>query len=459
MRCVFILLWCCACLVAEELPQPGQPLAEQIPRQHFISGNKDLENSVRWLIAHDADAVTRHGRLLFQRAYSAADGASSPQQARVLSAQKPARLDFIPSCINCHNVPFGEPGAGMTVLRDAVTTRSTPHLFGAGRLDLLAHLIGQELTKKVDVNKDGIISRNEAQGKADLTIGDEQVVSFGSFDDKNGDGFPDLDPVVAVWFVDGSGQQKIGASFLHADVLGFHLAVRAFGASGPAHAAMGTTLRTAIVSAFALHAGMQAYDPILIGEKHQGGWAGFGAAGIRQQHVGALPDMGLQIDDRGLSLDDPDRDGVPAELTAGDIDVVEWFLSQQRQPSERHDHPNYQAGRSEFIAFGCSHCHIPNWHLGDMFLSGLYSDMRSHDVGTSFHERQADGSMTTHFRTTPLWGVAHSAPYGHDGQSLDLDAVIRRHGGEAAASQQQYSNASQQQKTLLLEFLRSLVLE
>ena len=155
MRCVIIMLWCCACLAAEESPPPVQPLAEQTPRQHFISGNKDLENSVRWLIAHDPQAVTQQGRLLFQRAYSAADGASSPQQARVLSAQKPARLDFIPSCINCHNVPFGEPGAGMTVLRDGMTTRSTPHLFGSGKLDLLAQTIGQELTKLVDANNDG----------------------------------------------------------------------------------------------------------------------------------------------------------------------------------------------------------------------------------------------------------------------------------------------------------------
>ena len=33
--------------------------------------------------------------------------------------------------------------------------------------------------------------------------------------------------------------------------------------------------------------------------------------------------------------------------------------------------------------------------------------------------------------TTPLWGVGTTAPYGHDGRSINLTEVILRHGGEA----------------------------
>ena len=36
------------------------------------------------------------------------------------------------------------------------------------------------------------------------------------------------------------------------------------------------------------------------------------------------------------------------------------------------------------------------------------------------------------WKTPPLWGVADSAPYFHDGGSPTLDAAIRRHEGDAA---------------------------
>ncbi|MCL6596970.1 MAG: redoxin domain-containing protein, partial [Firmicutes bacterium] len=62
---------------------------------------------------------------------------------------------------------------------------------------------------------------------------------------------------------------------------------------------------------------------------------------------------------------------------------------------------------------------------------GVYSDFKYHDVGEAFYQVQFDGSVIRKWRTTPLWGVGHSAPYGHDGANLDLDSVIRRHGGEA----------------------------
>jgi CxxC motif-containing protein (DUF1111 family) len=35
--------------------------------------------------------------------------------------------------------------------------------------------------------------------------------------------------------------------------------------------------------------------------------------------------------------------------------------------------------------------------------------------------------------TEPLWGVGSTAPYGHDGRSINLREVILRHGGEALA--------------------------
>ena len=41
--------------------------------------------------------------------------------------------------------------------------------------------------------------------------------------------------------------------------------------------------------------------------------------------------------------------------------------------------------------------------------------------------------------TEPLWGVGSTAPYGHDGRSINLREVILRHGGEATASRNAFA--------------------
>jgi len=62
------------------------------------------------------------------------------------------------------------------------------------------------------------------------------------------------------------------------------------------------------------------------------------------------------------------------------------------------------------------------------------------------------------FRTAPLWGVGSTAPYGHDGQSMTLDDVVRRHGGEAAAAARLYTAAPEADREALIAYLRTLVL-
>jgi hypothetical protein len=88
----------------------------------------------------------------------------------------------------------------------------------------------------------------------------------------------------------------------------------------------------------------------------------------------------------------------------------------------------------------------------------LYSDLRYHDVGPEFHQVQYDGTIVKQFRTTPLWGVGSTAPYGHDGASLDLESVILRHGGAARSSRERYTGLGEEEQQALLAFLRSLVL-
>jgi hypothetical protein len=91
-------------------------------------------------------------------------------------------------------------------------------------------------------------------------------------------------------------------------------------------------------------------------------------------------------------------------------------------------------------------------------IRNFYADMKRHDLGAKFHERNYNGTVTTHFMTEPLWGVGSSAPYGHDGRSINLREVILRHGGEAQASRNAFAALSDNSKNAIFEFLNTLVL-
>src|SRR5690606_40094958 len=79
---------------------------------------------------------------------------------------------------------------------------------------------------------------------------------------------------------------------------------------------------------------------------------------------------------------------------------------------------------------------------GSFLVENVFTDLKRHDLGPAFSERDYDGSRVTSHITEPLWGVGTTAPYGHDGRSVNLDAGIRRHGGEAAAVTRAYTARS-----------------
>lgn len=60
------------------------------------------------------------------------------------------------------------------------------------------------------------------------------------------------------------------------------------------------------------------------------------------------------------------------------------------------------------------------------------------------------------WRTPPLWGVADSAPYLHDGRASTLNSAIRWHGGEGADSANNYRDLLPEDRKKLIAFLASL---
>jgi len=88
----------------------------------------------------------------------------------------------------------------------------------------------------------------------------------------------------------------------------------------------------------------------------------------------------------------------------------------------------------------------------------IFTDFKRHDLGPAFHERNYDGTLRTQFLTAPLWGVGTTAPYGHDGRSINLKETILRHGGEAQVAKENFASLSEANQSRILGFLSALVL-
>jgi hypothetical protein len=95
--------------------------------------------------------------------------------------------------------------------------------------------------------------------------------------------------------------------------------------------------------------------------------------------------------------------------------------------------------------------------LQPFVVQNIFSDFKRHDLGPNFHERNYDGTVRTHFMTTPLWGVGSTLPYGHDGRSISLVEVILRHGGEAEEARNAFAALEGNSQNALLAFLGSLI--
>ena len=60
------------------------------------------------------------------------------------------------------------------------------------------------------------------------------------------------------------------------------------------------------------------------------------------------------------------------------------------------------------------------------------------------------------FLTRPLWGLAETAPYLHDGRAPTIHDAIVLHGGEAAAARDAYLALDENGRASVRVFLASL---
>ena len=193
--------------------------------------------------------------------------------------------------------------------------------------------------------------------------------------------------------------------------------------------------------------------------------------------------------------EDPDDDGVVAEIIEGQVTALSLFVALQGVPVETPPRDTRMSiawgrGRTRFDAIGCAECHVPSLRIeSSVFTMGnrlggppttvdlategaspqivpsargrlevrLFSDLRRHEMGPELAESRAEGGVAAPvFLTPPLWGLARSRPYLHDGRAPTLEDAILLHGGEAAASRDAYAGLDDEARAELRIFLISL---
>jgi hypothetical protein len=275
------------------------------------------------------------------------------------------------------------------------------------------------------------------------------------------------------------------------------LRVRPFGADGAT-----TSLREFAVRSLADDMGLEAFDPDLCDATDPIS----PVAIVTPSGMSLDPDLDVIERPRACATFlDPDEDGVINELDVALVDYLEFFLLNSFPPALARQDSRTRKGFRDMKKIGCTNCHVRDLELDrdrravevDVFhlpakasfnqlfarvrdltvtvkdgmspplrqprrdplkVRNIFTDFKRHDLGPAFHERNFDGSVTTHFMTPPLWGVGSTAPYGHDGRSVSLEQVILRHGGDARNARRAFEKLSANRRYGIVDALSSLVL-
>jgi hypothetical protein len=433
-------------------------------------GDWSTPDSSAFIIARDPFRGIKRGRQIFQRKFTRTQGQGPlfGDGAGNINVDLAIGAGLSDSCASCHGRPRGAAGSGGDVATRP-DSRDAPHLFGLGLKEMLA----DEITTGLRAIRAAALAQAKATGQAVTSPLVAKGISYGSIT-ANPDGSLDTSQVKGV----------------DAD-----LRVRPFFAHG------GTiSMREFAVGALNAEMGLQAVDPDLLAAS-QGALVTTPAGMVldgSQDVVEAPPAPNGSAD--------PDGDGVADEVPNALVDYLEFYLLNYFKPGHGETPTGVTSGRVKFHSLGCAGCHVPDLTVdhdrrvadvetvfdpqngvfnrlfatatglfveeddgggfptlkkprgGAFVVRDIFTDFKRHDLGPAFHERNYDGTTRTQFLTTPLWGVASTSPYGHDGRSTSLAEVILRHGGEAQASRDAFAQTGVGERRQLLEFLGTLVL-
>lgn len=189
-----------------------------------------------------------------------------------------------------------------------------------------------------------------------------------------------------------------------------------------------------------------------------------------------------------LGLGTPDTEqarplSAPGYTAAPDLDKKQFgalvaFVKTLPRPVEAT--PDSPAGRDAaargkelFATVGCAVCHVPD--LGGV--KGVYSDFLMYTLDDppppgggqgggnyggepppqlQLPPRPDDDPKPDEWKTPPLWGVADSAPYMHDGSAPTLEVAILHHKGDAKSVSEKYRGLSPTNQAAVIAFLKTL---
>ncbi|MFN7947757.1 MAG: di-heme oxidoredictase family protein [Blastocatellia bacterium] len=445
----------------------AKSLAEEIGAGR---GDQVTPDSSAFMIARDPFRSIRRGRQLFQRKFTRAQGQGplAGDGAGDVNTNLAIGAGLADSCASCHGRPRGSGGMGGVVVTRP-DSRDAPHLFGLGLKEMLADEITAELRS--------IRARalaEAAQSRRDVT---KRLVSKGisyGLITAHGDGSVDTSRISGV-----DADLRVRPFFAH----GGKISIREF-----------------VIGALNDEMGLQAVDPDLMAA-HNGARVTTPSGMVLD---GSLDQITAPPTDDPAA--DPDGDGVADEIPASLVDHLEFYLLNYFKPALYEQNHVTETGNRIFTQIGCAQCHVQNLTLdhdrrvadvetaydpengvfnslfaavlplfaetrdqnglptlkqpkgGEFPVRNIFTDFKRHDVGPAFYERNYDGSMRREFLTTPLWGVGSTAPYGHDGRSINLREVILRHGGEAQRARDAFARLPWMSQQMVTEFLNSLVI-
>ena len=427
-------------------------------------------NSSAYIIARDPFRSIRRGRQLFQRKFNVLQGAGPITQngSGDIGHNLAIGAGMADSCAACHGRPRGSAGFGGDVATRP-DSRDAPHLFGLGLKEMLA----DEITTDLRASRTLALARALANNRPYKIELKSKGISYGALTAAP-DGTVDAAAVIGV-----DPDLRVRPFFAH----GGKISIREF-----------------VIGALNDEMGLQAVDPEL---------SAAAAGGRIVTPAGMVLDGRLDRLERPPVLsatDDADRDGVANEVPRSIVDHFEFYLLNYFKPATYEETSAVIRGRRIFKQIQCATCHVPDLTVqndrrvadletefdsekgifnglfatavplfnsvddktglpalkrpngGKFVVRNIFSDFKRHDLGPNFHERNYDGTTQKLFLTTPLWGVGSTAPYGHDGRSINLTEVILRHRGEASASARAFARLPDEPRAALLEFLQHLVI-
>lgn len=149
---------------------------------------------------------------------------------------------------------------------------------------------------------------------------------------------------------------------------------------------------------------------------------------------------------------------------------------QQVLPDDPTQRKRVHRGERVFESVGCADCHTPdvggvtgiytNFAIYNLEPTGGVGDLlqdRTEETPRPYHDdsdwatdTDGDREQIWGWQTPPLWGVADSAPYLHDGRAFNLLDAIKRHDGDGRESLRRFNGLSSEEKQDLICFLESL---